>query len=255
MIQVLHLEDSNLRDKILVLAASGDSTNGAIKKMIKRTQNRDAYQRNVSSWLDVSFINLNKKISITSNGGVAKNPKLVENYYPIEAASKKMWRTKIGKIYHINNDLASYDVMPIAIGIDDDDLRPIGTLAATIANLRIEKSINSSYSDNDICYVLIDKNYDLIAKSENFGYSYSKTLFQDQLDLRNIIEDQGGRTEDRLSKPITINNCVMDYYRQSEYQVQAFVGYDNKVVLDKISLQLFNSAIQSMGAAFFFIFA
>ena len=30
---------------------------------------------------------------------------------------------------------------------------------------------------------------------------------------------------------------------------------DNKVVLDKISLQLFKSAIQSMGAAFFFIFA
>ncbi len=242
-------------DKILVLAASGDSTNGAIKKMIKRSQNRDAYQRNVSSWLDVSFINLNKKISITSNGGVAKNPKLVENYYPIEAALKKMWRTKVGKIYHISNDLASYDVMPIAIGIDDDDLRPIGTLAATIANLRIEKSINSSYSDNDICYVLIDKNYDLIAKSENFGHSYSKTLFQDQLDLRNIIENQGGRTEDRLSKTITINNCVIDYYRQSEYRVQAFVGYDNKVVLDKISLQLFNSAMQSMGAAFFFIFA
>lgn len=242
-------------DKILVLAASGDTTNQAIKKMIKRTQNRDAFQRNVSSWLDVSFINLKKKISITSNGGVVKNPKLVENYYPLEEASKKMWRTKVGKIYHISNDLASYDVMPIAIGIDDDDLNPIGTLAATIANLRIEKNINDSYNDSDICYVLVDRNYDLVAKSANFGNEYPKTLFQDRSDLRDIIEDRSGITEDKLSQPITINNCVIDYYRRSDYRVQAFVGYDNKVVSDKIGLQLFNSAIQSMGAAFFFIFA
>lgn len=242
-------------DKVLVLAADGDKTDNAIRKMIKRTQNRDAYQRNVSSWLDISFIDLNKDLAISNDKGLLKDSTKLKEYYPLKETDKKMWRTKIGKIYHIETDLTSYDAMPVAIAIDDDDLNPIGTLVAKIATLRIEQDINSSYSDPDICYIMVDKNYDLVAKSEDFGNGYSKTYFQKQIEWEEESSEAGNKPEDNLMSPISINNCVFTHYRKSDYPVRAFVGYDKQIVLSKVSSQLFTSALQSMGAAFLFISA
>ncbi|MBM5782756.1 MAG: response regulator [Pelagibacterales bacterium] len=247
-------------DKVLVLKSGGDKTNEAIRKMVKKTLNRDAYQRNVSSWLDINFVNLNGIVTMNDRG-LINNPHEVEDYYPMEEVAKKMWRTKIGDMHHIETDIASYDVLPVAIGIDDDDLTPIGTLIAKISLLRIEQNINSSFNDDDICYVVIDKNYDLISKSKNFGdesYDYrntDKSTLQNTAFLEPIIVDHSGKTEAKLQKELVINRCLVSYYRQSEYPVTALVGYDQVTILDKLSSQLYTAASQSIGAAILFLTA
>ncbi|MBU6339474.1 MAG: response regulator [Rickettsiales bacterium] len=239
-------------DKVLVLTSSGDTAHEAINKMIKRTQNRNAYQGNISSWLEIEFINLNKKSSTNKKSEISES---TFDRYPIAEVFKKMWRTRIGKIQHTNSGYENYTTLPIAIGIDDDNLNPIGILATSITSARIEQDINNSFSDADICYIIIDKNYDLIAKSNDFSPTYIKSDFMQNMFLQKIIGKEDVKTENKIESPIDVGGCVINYYHKSEYPIYAFVGYNKQVVLNNIGNQLFYSALQSMGAAFLFIFA
>lgn len=241
-------------DKILVLTRDGEEAQNAIRKIIKRTQNRDNYQRNVSSWLNINYVDLNQKVSITSSKGILNDPFPVEDYYPLKEVSKKMWRTRIDKVYKVPSNISHNDVLPIAIGVDNDNLEPIGSLAAMLPLAKIEQEINNSFDDEDICYVIIDTNYDLLAKSNYFGDGYDKPIFKNRPSLRKIIENQEGRTFGKID-PIIINKCVINHYHQSKYPIQAFTGYYQEKALHKVGIRLFDNATQSMGAAFLFIFA
>lgn len=247
-------------DKVLVLKSGGDATKEAIRKMIKKTLNRDAHQRNVSSWLDINFVTLDNKVVVNDRGLLLK-PYKVEDYYPMEEVLKKMWRIKIGNIHHIKNNVASNGFLPVAIGIDDDDLTPIGTLIAKVSLSKIEQNIKASFDDDDICYIVIDKNYDLIASSKNFGdknYDYQtkdKATLKENSFLKPIVVNHFGKSEAKLQKDIVINRCLVSYYHQSKYPITILVGYDKVTILDKLSSQLYTAISQSVGAAFLFLAA
>lgn len=239
-------------DRLLVLNADQHRTAVAIRDMVRKTPNRDVYQRNASSWLDISFINTSNKVAITTDDGFLKKLQDVANYYPLDESLKKTWRLRMGKMQHIETDLASYNVLPVAMSIDTDNFELIGTFAAEISTIRIEDNINSSFSDEDICYLVLDKDYDLIAKSISIGDDYKPNSFK--LDyLTKVIVDQDGRKEDRLQKPIIVGSCSLNYYRQSEYPVTAFIGYDQKNTLSNFGGQLMTSVLQSMGVTFLFL--
>lgn len=241
-------------DKVLVLDKNSPKKSGdSIASMIQKTQNRDVFQRNVSSWLDISFADKGGKISITSDKDLIKNQQSLDYYYPISESLKRTWRFRIGKLRHIESDIASYNALPVSMTIDDDSYNLIGTFLAKISTDRIEQDINNSFDDSDICYVLIDENYDLLAKSKDFGGSYEKRYFQDQTYLEPLIQEQNGRKENYLNSNIAIKNCVITYYRQSEYPVYAFVGYDQKQSLRRFASQLVTVVMQSAGAAFLFL--
>ena len=215
-------------DKLLVLSGSKKDYNTAIRDMIRKTQNRDVFQRNVSSWLDINFIDPKGQTLITTNDGFLKEHHTAEDCYPLEEALRKKWRFKIGKIQHLKSEFGDYNALPVAMSIDTDELELIGTFAAKIATARIEDSINKSFNDEDICYALLDRNYDLLSKSSNFGENYSSDYFASDY-FKKIIGERGGLKEDRLETSVKINDCVITNYRQSDYPVSILIGYNQKI--------------------------
>jgi signal transduction histidine kinase/DNA-binding response OmpR family regulator len=238
-------------DKILILS-SKNSSSKEINEMIERTQNRSIYKDDIYSWLKIDFIDLNEK---NIKDADLENKNSSKNIYPLDEVLRKMWRTTIGKVQNIYPDCVNYDILPIAIGVDDEDLNPIGILATKIPNEKIKQNLNDSFSDSDICYVIIDKNYDLIAKSNDFTRTYSKNEFMQNRFVQRIIEKENIRIEDKIKNPFNVGNCSINYYHKSQYPIYTFVGYNKEVVLNNIGNQLFNLILQSMGAAFLFISA
>lgn len=239
-------------DKILILSSKNGSSK-EINEMIERTQNRSIYKDDIYSWLKIDFIDLDEKNVKKDVDLESKDSS--KNIYPIDEVLRKMWKTRIGKVQNIYPDCTNYDILPIAIGVDDEDLNPIGILATKIPNEKIKQNLNDSFSDSDICYVIIDKNFDLIVKSNDFTRTYSKNDFIKNMSVQRIIGKENIRIEDKIKNPFNVGNCSINYYHKSQYPIYTFVGYNREIVLNNIGNQLFNLALQSMGAAFLFIFA
>ncbi len=94
-------------DKLLIL--EGEKNLKTISKFLRKTLNKDINQRNVSSWMNIGFVDDTGKKIIESAGKVPETPIMTEDYFPIEEArTKNAWRLKIGKMTHIETDIASY---------------------------------------------------------------------------------------------------------------------------------------------------
>ena len=77
-------------DKLLVLQG-GENLN-TIAKVLKKTLNKDIIQRNVSSWMNINFVDGNNKIKITSDDGVLKNAEDAEEYFPLDEANAQRFK-------------------------------------------------------------------------------------------------------------------------------------------------------------------
>jgi len=241
-------------DKLLIL--QGGENLSTISKVLKKTLNKDISQRNVSSWMNINFVDNNDQIKITSDSGVLKTPIEAEKYFPLdEARIKKAWHLKIGQLAHIKTDLSTYDAIPVAMRIDYDSLKPIGTFIAQVPIEVIQRQIDWVFGDEDICYVVIDKNYDLLAHSANFdSEKYNKDLLMSKPYLEEPIAKHRGTIEDFLPFRITIDDCVISHFqRSSEYPVAALVGYSQKQKLHNLLYQLVLSVGQSVAIAVFFM--
>ncbi len=239
-----------LGDKILVFDAKHDKV--AMQRILKRTPNRDLYQRNISSWLTMSFVNTEGKITSSTTEGIVKNPYEPEKFYPVAPAVKDPWRFKIGQLQYFEDDISRYNYLPVAMSVDtDDDFIPVGTLIARVPTDRIQKNIENSIDNTEICYLVIDKNYDLIAKSDNLPV-YDQILFKGN-QMTNEIIDGGREKNEYLPKLIRIGDCTLIYYRQSTYRITTFVGYDIRNLLQNFGFQLFTIIIQSFGVTILFL--
>ncbi len=90
-------------DRVLVFDAKNNLVN--MKNILKKTPNRDIYQKNISSWLRMSFVNTDGDVAVTTADGVLKERLKPEAFYPVTPAVKDPWRFKIGSIQHFENEL------------------------------------------------------------------------------------------------------------------------------------------------------
>ncbi len=239
-------------DKILTL--QGEKNKQTIAHILQKTLNRDALQKNVSSWINISFVDPNGKVVITSDEGVLKRVVNPHEYFPVEEAKRKnAWRLRVGKITHIETDIASYDMLPVAMRIDYDDFKPIGTFIAQLPTEVIQRQIDWVFGDEDICYVIVDDNYDMLAHSTSFDpQTFDKSSLQSKSFVRDIFEQ--GITNDFLPSRFKMGECVLSYSQKSlGYHLATLTGYHQKKSWQNLAFQLLISVGQSVGVAFLFM--
>ena len=242
-------------DKLLTL--NKEQSKETIAQILKKTLNRDALQRNVSSWISINFVDNDDKIIITSEDGILKTPIDPEKYFPIKESKKKnAWRLRVGKLTHIETDIASYNMIPIVMRIDYDNLKPIGTLIAQIPTEVIQRQIDWVFSDEDICYIIIDNNFDMLVSSESFDKKdFDKEKITSNSTLTKSILDPQSFTNEVLSKKIKLGQCIFTELQKSpEYSVTAIAGYHQNRAWRNLAFQLLVSVGQSIGVVVFFMY-
>ncbi len=241
-------------DKLLTLG--GEKDKKTIAKVLQKTLNKDLLQKNVSSWMSISFVDHNDKVIVTSEKGVLKTPVDPQNYFPIaQAKSKNAWRFKVGKLVHIETDIASYDMLPTAMRIDYENLKNIGIFIAQLPIEVIQRQIDWVFDDADVCYTVIDGNFDMLAHSKNFpAENYDKEVFRSKGYLREAIELHRSITFETLPFKFDLGGCVFNHFQRSaEYNTTVIVGYHEKTAWQKLGFALMVSVGQSFGVALFFM--
>ena len=242
-------------DKLLTL--NQEQNPEIIAQILRKTLNRDTLQRNVSSWISINFVDPTRKITITSNRGILDTPIEPEPYFPIiEAEKNDAWRLKIGKLVQIETDIASYEMLPIAMRIDYDSLVSIGTFIAQLPTQVIQRQINWVFGDEDVCYALVDDNFDILANSSTFNVnSYKKESFQAVEYIRDSVERKSGSHNNIHKFKIKMGECIFTELRKSPgYKITTIIGYHQHQIWHKLGFQLLISVGQSAGVSFFFMF-
>jgi signal transduction histidine kinase/ActR/RegA family two-component response regulator len=241
-------------DKLLVFG--GENKPEMIAKILQKTLNKDLSQKNVSSWISLSFVDNKDQIIVTSDRGVLAKPIIPQDYFPLEETKRKnAWRFKIGKLVHIETDIASYDMLPVAMRIDYEDLTSIGIFIAQIPTEVIQRQINWVFDDSNVCYVVIDSNYDLLANSKTFpSENFDKETFRSKGYLREAIETNRSITAETLPFSFKLGGCVFNHFKKSnEYNSTVVVGYHEEAAWKNLGFSLMVSVGQSFGVAIFFM--
>lgn len=240
-------------DKLLTLKQEQKSA--TIAGFTKKTTSRDALQNNVSSWIRISFVDNNGKITATA-GNILKEPLDPPEYYNIPKVMKEdAWRARIGKMVHVETPISSYNVLPIAMRIDYDDLKPIGTFIAQVPTEVIQRQINWVFSDDDICYIVVNSDYDMIARSETMANeNFDKHQLKEDGVLDSVIE---GRTElenQPLPQSFKVGQCHFTTYQKTlGYNLTIVVGYQQQQMIKNLGFQLLTSVGQSIALTAMFM--
>ncbi len=241
-------------DKLLVFGGENDPK--MIAKLLQKTLNKDLSQKNVSSWISLSFVDNQDKIIVTSDRGVLLNPITPQEYFPLSETKKKnAWRFKIGQLVHIETDIASYNMLPVAMRIDYEDLKSIGIFIAQIPTEVIQRQINWVFDDDNVCYVVIDGNYDMLANSKTFpAENFDREIFKSKGYLREAIETNRSITAETLPFSFKLGGCVFNHFKKSnEYNTTVIVGYHEESAWKNLGFSLMVSVGQSFGVAIFFM--
>lgn len=245
-------------NKILAFADVGNDRQKNIERIIQKTLTKDILGRNLSSWLAINFVSLDSKTVITSDRGILSEPQITPDYFPIAKAIKSPWRLQIGRIREVH-DIISYKSIPVSMAIDDDNLNMLGVLTAEITNDKLQRFVDQSFNDPDICYLIISGDHtivtgskDLVNEEDPKTYQYTKRGGYESI-IAPVIKEADGKRELRMAEPIHYGKCKMIYYRQFDYPLSILAGYEEQRVIRNFSIKLFRYFIQSLGTALLFI--
>lgn len=242
-------------DKLLTIEA--EKNIDTIARFLRRTLNKDATQQNVSSWINISFVDKNKQVVTKSNKGILENPYTPQEYFPIDQAiNTNAWRLRIGKKTHIETYISAYDMLPVAMRIDYDNLDTIGIFIAQIPLEVIQRQIDWVFGDEDICYIVIDKNSDTIAHSSNFDLkNYDRKEARRKI-LENERNVEMAKPLNKKAPPFLMETteCKFTHLQHStQYDMITITGYHKDQSIKNLGFQLMVSVGQSIGVALFFM--
>ncbi len=241
-----------LGDKILVFKAN--NSNQSMKKILKKTPNRDIFQTSISSWLATEFVDNAGNITFSAQRKSSNNRKTFPKFYPVEAARKNPWVFKIGEIQYYEDNITRYKFLPVAMSIDTDySFSPVGTIISKVPIDKIQRKIyETTQDDEELCYLVIDKNYGLIAKSDNA--IYDKIILDSNKQIKPIIERIPSENINRtLPTSLRIGKCNFLFYQKSSYEITTLSGYNTKQMIENFKYQLFTIIIQSFGVTILFL--
>ncbi len=240
-------------DKILTLKQ--EQRIQTIAGFTKKTASRDALQNNVSSWIRMSFVNNEGKITINA-GNILEKPINPAEYYNIpKVMIDDAWRIRIGRLVHIETPISSYNALPVAMRIDYDDLKPIGTFIANVPTEVIQRQINWVFNDDDICYVVVNSEYDLIAKSSTMNdENYDQKQLSQSRVLDEVIASQTELEDKPLPKIFRVGQCTFTNYQKTlGYNLIIVAGYHQGKILSNLGFQLLASVGQSIALTALFM--
>jgi signal transduction histidine kinase/response regulator RpfG family c-di-GMP phosphodiesterase len=265
-------------DRIIDFKAYNDIN--IIAKIIKRTNSKDMYSRNVATWINISYIK-DGMVLATTLEGVLKTPRMSKkydfdkNFYDQQKAEKNIFVSmKIGKPFPLDDDLVIGDALPISLDVEDLSGKVHGVLTAEFPIEVIKKLISGVFNDKDLCYISIDRNDDIIAYSNtNFSsINNAKTILKEKKLAKNILfaQDLSGDFKNDLKKnklkenndlnnkrsrkfliegqmeDLKIDSCVFNYYRKtSDRRFLIISGYESQ----KLNIQHFDFILWSGGTS------
>jgi signal transduction histidine kinase/response regulator RpfG family c-di-GMP phosphodiesterase len=243
-----------LGDKLLNFSKEKDLI--TIAKFIKKTQNKDGFVRNVSSWMNIDFVQ-DGKVVATTREGVLENPRTPSDYYPIARAEEKdAWKVITGKVTFIETDITQYRMMPISMRIDYDNYDRIGIFATQVPTQVIQRQIDWVFEDLDICFMLLDKNVDLLASSDSFPLRDFNQNNEKLLEKFKQIKSKEPLRDGFLQPSFDMGKCRFTYYKRTGdfgNHLYLFTGYNKKNSYNKLIFQIMISVGQSLGVALFFM--
>lgn len=241
-----------LGDKILILKAGSDEK--MISHIISKTPSKELGQQSVSSWINLNFVRPDGKIIINSNSGIL--PEAIdpgEDFRSvIEIAAKEHpWRLKMGKMHHIKSDITSYDMIPVAMRIDNDqinNLKDIGTLAAQLPLAAIQRQIEWVFDDKKICYLVLNQHYEIAARSENLeGYKLNPEDLSSKPYLEKRIIENSNLQDQPPLQDFKLQRCIFTKVKRSpNFNLTILTGYQQDRAFIDLSLKLLASASQSL---------
>jgi len=265
-------------DRIIDFKAYNDIN--IIAKIIKRTNSKDMYSRNVATWINISYIK-DGMVLATTLEGVLKTPRMSKkydfdkNFYDQQKAEKNIFVSmKIGKPFPFDDDLVIGDALPISLDVEDLSGKVHGVLTAEFPIEVIKKLISGVFNDKDLCYISIDRNDDIIAYSDaNFSsINNAKTILKEKKLAKNILfaqdlyddfkndlkknklKENNDLNNKRLRKfliegqmeDLKIDSCVFNYYRKtSDRRFLIISGYESQ----KLNIQHFDFILWSGGTS------
>lgn len=238
-------------DKIITLEQEQKAS--TIAGFTKKTASHDALQNNVSSWIRLSFVDNSGKITITG-GSQLKEPLDTPEYYNLpEVMKENAWRIRIGKMIHVETPISSYDALPVAMRFDYENLKPIGTFITQVPTEVIQRQINWVFNDDDICYIAVNSDYDLIARSESMANQpFSKSQLRNG--VLSGIELDSSLVDQPLPQSFDIGECRFTNYQKTlGYDITIIAGYHKNRAIRKLAIQLLNSASQSILISLLFL--
>ena len=240
-------------DKLFTLKQEQNLT--TIAGFTKKTASLDALQKNVSSWIRMSFVDKSGKIIIAA-GKILEEPLDPPEYFNIPKAMKApAWRIRTGKMTHVETPISSYNALPVAMRIDYDNLKPIGTFIAQVPTEVIQRQINWVFNDEDICYITVNEDYDLIAKSTSMdNENFDKNALKSTEILDGIITNPAELTNNPLPKKFKIGQCTFTHYQKTlGYNLIIVTGFHREQMLRNLGFQLLMSVGQSIALTIMFM--
>ena len=240
-------------DKLLTLKQEQELS--TIAGFSRKTASRDVLQNNVSSWIRMSFVDNNGKI-IISAGNILKKPIETPKYFNIPKVMREdAWRIRIGQMVHIETPISSYNALPVAMRIDYDDLKPIGTFIAQVPLEVIQRQIDWVFNDEDICYIVVNDDYELVAKSSSMANeNFSRDRMRSYGVLDEIISSPTDLEDQPLPQKFKIGQCTFTNYQKTlGYNLIVAVGFQRSHMIHNLSFQLLMSVGQSIAITAMFM--
>ena len=238
-----------------IIDLKGFNNKDIIAKIIKKSTSKDPFSRNVSTWININFVK-NGNVLVTTEEGVVKNLRPIKDYFPIDfnrpnkLKTKTYGNLKIGRITYVENDISAYDIMPVSLDIVDEKDNFYGTLIAEFPIEVIQKQISEVFIDNNLCYIALDRNNDIIAsqiqnnknlksliKETNFIESF---LVNDKIPMNGFLSNDDDNVihnlisnnyfdnnSDEVKGNNILSGCVFGYYRKtSDSKFLILSGYE-----------------------------
>ena len=196
--------------------------------------------KNSASTDNIYFVDNTNKVIITPEGKLNK-PLSPKQFYPIyKSLRDDAWKLKIGDTTSFINKSITQNILPIAMRVEDKDSKPIGILISEIPLKKIQEQI-SLEDNNNICYLLLSDNNDILARSNNLKQDFDHNIIKSKITQSTLEE-------------FKLENCVFtNSIKSSKYSLTTLTGYHQTNCWKDLAFQLFITISQLLGVSLIFL--
>jgi signal transduction histidine kinase/ActR/RegA family two-component response regulator len=213
-----------LGDSVIKLKLSKNLN--SIYKLIKKSKNRNIFSYDSINLIDLSFNNSTH--TLVDSQGILTKPKEINSVFSIKDLECSDWSLKFGKIFSVKNSIGNFNILPVALRIEDESIN-IGIFTAKIILDNIQQKIENAFDNSDICYLIIDSNLDIVAKSKDIikTDSYKSQLLTNR-EIISVIRNKNNIYNLNVSN-FSVDSCSFRLMQKSEeYKFFIFTGFNKK---------------------------
>ncbi len=221
------------------------STSENIAQLYFSFSKSEGPKRTILSWIDKS-----QMITVSNNLGVLEIPIDVSDRDYVKKSIAEPWKPHIGR--PIDGRLSNKWVLPISLGLTDNNGTYIGTVVVALDADLLGSDVGKTMKDNGIGFAITNMGLTLLTQS-----SASESFFTNNFDVARLAKIDFETTKSgRYSSGSLFNSKrIYSYFeRSSEYPYIIFLGIDSAVSKKAIYKLLMPRLFQLLVIAVFLLF-